>query len=426
MKTPFFSIVIPTFNRSDLFPYAVRSILKQTFDDFEIIVCDNFSDDATPEAAKQFTDSRFKYVQTPRHFVIADSWEFARSHATGELILMLSDDDALVTTALERFDYESKCHNADFLFCKPAQYRDLSYPGPEQNSIDCPPFSGASRVVSVEDFIGPLFSFRLKFEMHPSAFIFSKAIADFVANRTGRFFWTNGVEYSAWPIAAAFSKKIVHIDAPLVIVGRTGKSWGSNIALCNPGKERIQEFIKDVDHERKHAPLNNFTMCNLMAEGMLTAKSLFPGEFESYKFDELEYLSKTLAELRKRKALGVDVSTEMDDLRRYAAKYPIFTQEFGGVESARISAGAERLTTRLRSVIGNLGARTLRRRIRASQLAHRLERGAVQSGFCASGEDFGFSDVLGCAEFLSRCTKTNSNAADVTTHKYYDSISARL
>ena len=45
--------------------------------------------------------------------------------------------------------------------------------------------------------------------------------------------------------------------------------------------------------------LNNFTMCNLMAEGMLTAKSLFPEEFESYQFDELEYLRKTLAELRK-------------------------------------------------------------------------------------------------------------------------------
>ena len=96
MKTPFFSIVIPTFNRSDLFPYAVRSILNQTFEDFEIIISDNCSADDTPDVARQFTDPRFKYVRTPHHFTIADSWEFARSHAIGKLIFMLSDDDALL------------------------------------------------------------------------------------------------------------------------------------------------------------------------------------------------------------------------------------------------------------------------------------------------------------------------------------------
>src|SRR5215831_2182729 len=113
---PFFSIVIPTFNRSDLFPYAVRSILNQTFEDFEIIISDNCSVDDTPQVARQFKDPRFKYVRTPRHFTIADSWEFARSHAAGKLIFMLSDDDAMLPTALERFAYESRYHDANFLF----------------------------------------------------------------------------------------------------------------------------------------------------------------------------------------------------------------------------------------------------------------------------------------------------------------------
>jgi glycosyltransferase involved in cell wall biosynthesis len=408
MTMPFFSIVIPTFNRSDLFPYAVRSVLKQTFEDFEIIISDNCSADDTPQVAKQFEDARFRYIRTPRHFTIADNWDFARSHALGKLIFMLSDDDALLPAALERFADESRDHDADFLFCKPAYYRDLGYPGPDRNSVDCPAFSGASRDVKAEEFIRPLFLFRKAFDMHPSAFVFAKTIADWVVTRTGRFFWTNGVEYSAWPIAATFARKIVHIDVPLVIVGRTAKSWGSNIALCNPGKERIQEFIKDVDHERKHAPLNNFTMCNLTAEGMLTARSLFPKEFESYEFDELQYLRRTLAELRKRKALGVDVSTEMEDLRHYAAKYPGFTQEFGDHQLN----GKKRLAKQLRTAIGDLGARTLRRRLRTSQLARRLEQGGVRSGFYAAGEDFGFSNVLECAEFLSRYILSTDNQAE--------------
>jgi glycosyltransferase involved in cell wall biosynthesis len=401
MTTPFFSIVIPTFNRSDLLPYAVESILQQTFEDFEIIICDNCSGDDTPQVAQQFTDPRVTYIQTPRHFVIADNWEYGRSHATGKLIMMLSDDDALVRTALKRFADEALQQDVDFLFSTVAVYRDPSYLGADKNSVDCPAFAASSRIVPIDEFIGPLFAFDPKFNMHPSAFAFPKTIADLVVKRTGRFFWTNGVEYSAWPITAVFAKRILYIDAPLTVLGRTGKSWGTNIALCNPGKERIQAFIKDVDHERKHAPLNNFTMCNLMAEGMLTAKSLFPKEFEGYEFDELRYLRETMKELRKRQTIGVDVSAEMDETRRYASKYPALLEEWSTVETSTQPTGTEIVLRRLRTTVANLGGRTLRHRVRTYQLAHELAQGTMQSGFLASGEDFGFSDILGCAEFLA-------------------------
>ena len=415
MKTPFFSIVIPTFNRSDLFPSAVRSILNQTFEDFEIIVSDNCSADDTPQVAKQFEDRRFRYVRTPQHFTIADSWEFARSHAVGKLVFMLSDDDALLPGTLKRFAHEARDYDADFLFCTPAYYRDLSYPGPDQNSVDCPPFSGASRIVQTEEFIRPLFLFRQKFDMHPSAFAFAKTIADLVVTRTGRFFWTNGVEYSAWPIAASFAKKIVHIDAPLIIVGRTAKSWGSNIKLCNPGKERIQQLINDVDHERKHAPLNNFTMCNLMAEGMLTAKNLFPKEFRTYEFDEVCYLRSSLAEMRTRQSLGVDVSEEIRDAIDYAAKYPGLAEEFKAPSERVVKRTLKR---RIRSKIGDLGARTVRERIAAYQLAQKLAQGGARSGFSAFGKDFGFSNILGCVEFLGRYLVSAPEKAFYDTTSY--------
>src|SRR5262249_42283874 len=158
----------------------------------------------------------------------------------------------------------------------------------------------------------------------------------------------------------------------LIIVGRTAKSWGSNIKLCNPGKERIQQFIDDVDHQRKYAPLNNFTMCNLMAEGMLTAKSLFPKEFQAYEFDEVRYLRSSLAELRTRQGLGVDVSMEIRDAIDYAAKYPDLAKEFEAPSEGFVKSSLKR---RIRSKIGDLGARTVRERIAAYQLAQKLEQG---------------------------------------------------
>src|SRR3990172_4835557 len=118
MKAPLFSVIIPTYNRSELVGQAIQSTLRQTFQDFEIVVCDNFSNDDTAQIVRQFTDSRLRYVRTPRHFVIADNWEFARAQANGTLILMLADDDALVTTALEHFAREYRQHAAEFLFCE--------------------------------------------------------------------------------------------------------------------------------------------------------------------------------------------------------------------------------------------------------------------------------------------------------------------
>jgi glycosyltransferase involved in cell wall biosynthesis len=425
MTQPLFSIVIPTFNRSNLFPYAVRSLLKQTFDDFEVIVSDNCSTDDTPQVAKQFTDPRVKYVRTPKHVVIADSWEFARRQATGRLIIALSDDDVFVSTALERFAQEYARHGADFIFCTVATYRDLGYPGSDKNSLDCPAFSGSSRIVSAEEFVRPLYQFRPQFNMHPSAYAFSKSIADFVEARTGRFFWTNGVEFSGWPMAALLARKIVHIDLPLNILGRTAKSWGSNTQLCNPGKERIDAFIKDVDRQWKHAPLNNFTTANLMVEGLLTAKSLFPNEFAAYQFDEKQYLRMTMKILVDRRSVGVDVSREMDEAVRYAAKYPGLVEELTHMQVAQ-PPKTKVLMQQLRSTVGNLGVRTLRRRVNARQLAQKLERGALRSGFWAAGDDFGFNDILGCAEFLGTQVVTPRSAGRVHESGAGDSVAQEL
>ncbi len=54
MTSPLFSIVIPTYNRSDLVQGAVRSVLGQTFDDFEVVVSDNCSQDDTREVIEAF------------------------------------------------------------------------------------------------------------------------------------------------------------------------------------------------------------------------------------------------------------------------------------------------------------------------------------------------------------------------------------
>ncbi len=211
--------------------------------------------------------------------MIADSWEFARSQARGTLVMMLSDDDALVHDALARFAEAHRRHGADFLFCNLAEYRDQSFLGPQQNTVSCRPFSGTARVVSTDEFVRPLFAFRPKFDMHPSAFMFSAALADRVVQRTGRFFQTNGVEYFAWPLAAVLLQEHrLHRSA----AGHP-RPDGEVVGLDHRPLESWEGADPEDDcrcraQTRDWIPLTNFTLCNLMAEGMLLGKQMFPDE----------------------------------------------------------------------------------------------------------------------------------------------------
>jgi glycosyltransferase involved in cell wall biosynthesis len=411
MQTPLFSITIPTYNRGDLLTYAIQSILKQTLPDFEIVVSDNHSTDDTERIVKGFTDSRIRYVKPPQHVVTVDSFEFARSNARGKLVIVLNDDDVLVSTALERFAHECQSHDADLIFSKNAEYRDQTFPGPDRNSLETTAFSDSSRTITVDEFVRPAFECRLVFNQHPSAFVFSRALAESITSRCGRLFQSNGVEYCAWPLTAMFAKRIQHIDAPLAICGRTGKSWGSNLVIGKAGKKRIKELIDIyyINQQFKHAPLKNFTMCNLRAEGILTAKQLFPNEFSQYQFDEQKYLRDTMAELNQRIANGVDMAKEMEELTQYLSKYPSLLERLTREERNLQLARQKTLGRRVRAAIGDLGARQLRDQMKArqeqerqrSQDALKVKQGNVRAGFHVSGSDFGFSNILECADFLT-------------------------
>lgn len=89
------SIIICTYNRSDLLPKAIESILKQSFDDFEIIIIDDASQDNTKEIVERYInrDQRIKYFKNVQNLGIAASRNRGVSLAQGEYIAMLDSDD---------------------------------------------------------------------------------------------------------------------------------------------------------------------------------------------------------------------------------------------------------------------------------------------------------------------------------------------
>ena len=101
MSNPKITIVTPTYNREDLLQTTIRSIINQTFKDWELVIVDDGSTDNTEQAIQKYLqDPRIRYVKK-QNSGQAHSLNVGASYAKGEFITFLDSDDEAYSNWLE-------------------------------------------------------------------------------------------------------------------------------------------------------------------------------------------------------------------------------------------------------------------------------------------------------------------------------------
>lgn len=97
MKKIKYSIVLPTLNSLKYLPTCVETIISQNYNDYELIISNNCSDDGTEEYLYTLkTNPQVRIIRPEKRLPLGEHWDFAISHAKGEWVYGIGSDDGVL------------------------------------------------------------------------------------------------------------------------------------------------------------------------------------------------------------------------------------------------------------------------------------------------------------------------------------------
>ncbi|MBW0014700.1 glycosyltransferase family A protein [Mycobacterium sp.] len=125
--TPRVSVVVPAYNSAAFIDATMRSILGQTFTDFELVVSDHSSTDGTWEALQQFAaDRRVRLSRLASGGGAAANWNAVTDLATGEFIKLVCGDDLLSRDCLAQQVTAMEAHAKAVMVASPRDIIDAA------------------------------------------------------------------------------------------------------------------------------------------------------------------------------------------------------------------------------------------------------------------------------------------------------------
>lgn len=240
-KTPFFSVIVPTFNRAKPLKRALESIGNQTFVDFEVLIINDGSDlflDFYNDLKDQF-DSRFHFFYSENKGPAA-ARNFGINKSIGQFICFLDDDDFYYQSHLETI-YRSLSENS----FRKALYRTFSDISCASNSKQSQPFKEIKKDASIAQVIEHLF----EVPMYMNNVSISASILKEMNFNDQIIF---GEDYELW-LRIVTRYPYVQINEITAVYDR------SNESLSNGDAEKFMKYIETTDIIFSDSLVNKFT-----------------------------------------------------------------------------------------------------------------------------------------------------------------------
>lgn len=307
-KNPFFSIVIPTKNRPEYLGDSIQSALLQNFDDFEVIVSDNFNDPSTAEVIKEFSSNkRFHSFRTSEEMNMINHWEFASRKANGKYVILLTDRKLLFQGALKKVHrtiIENPEINAFSFGVK--VYNDL-----EKKmgwNVPLKPTKIYRSKELIQNFLSTNYFSKESLDfVYPKTLngCYKNSFAKTVREVSGSYFSNDGVttpDYSSLFINLALTEEVMYIGEKLILQQGEQTSNGRHFGA---GKyESYMESLGLVD-PYKLVPIKAPFIYNLLHVDFWTIRNLFKGSLQPFSLDWDNFFKTNYWELLEKKRINL-------------------------------------------------------------------------------------------------------------------------
>jgi len=111
MENDLISIIVPLYNYAHYIEELIKSVQKQNYKKWELIIIDDFSDDRPLKIIKKYLNERIKYYRLEKNYGYAKAKNEGIIKSKGEYIVILDADDVLIRKSLlMRINFLKKTH----------------------------------------------------------------------------------------------------------------------------------------------------------------------------------------------------------------------------------------------------------------------------------------------------------------------------
>jgi hypothetical protein len=352
MKAPFFSVMIPTKNRSFLVGQAIQSVLRQTFKDFEVVVVDNDDTDATAKVVQSFSDPRLRHARTGG-LSMHDNWEHAVDQARGEYVCILEDKQLLRGGALERIHQAAAQQpgTITWLF-------DVVDDVGERPRLVRGGGKGGMRLVPNDVILRGFTHDGLRAAApfiplpHRSA-IHRELIRKIKAGPLKRLCVPVSPDYTSAYQQLAFGEATLFIEEPLVVVGSTRHSNGRAFQIKDKSCAQFTAGL-GAGGERtylRHVPIQALILSSTIYGDYAEVRSKVGRRLEAHPIHWATYFVECHASLMDSVTAGADMSMEERAWKQaLAAQPPLIQEEVNERLTARKSLWMQKFNATCKSV----------------------------------------------------------------------------
>ena len=249
-----FSVLIPTRNRLELLSFAIDTVKRQDYDDWEVIVSDNQSEEDVGAYIASLGDPRIRYFRTDRFVAVTDNWNNTLVKSIGDYVIMLGDDDCLMkgyfstlSRIIRDYDAPDLIYTSAYLYAYPGVM-----PGSPEGFLQCYSYKALFNRSQNPFFLDrhtamALFNhslnFRMQFDYNMQFSLVSRRLIRSLT-QYGPFYQSPYPDYYASNAMMLKAERILVVPKPLVTIGISSKSFG--FFYFNDREQTGNEFLNNT------------------------------------------------------------------------------------------------------------------------------------------------------------------------------------